>query len=535
MARRSGPSRMTSVPITAIGSGAKVMDLFPLPMPLFILARAVRWVVKHWWVVAVLASAVFLDWYWSILILISLPVLIYVYLYAHNLHHSPAAVARAALRFARVRLRWRRACEAAELNDGVRRPRLTGRKRAPRIVNTRGTSLEFTLNLSRVSKTVRDLEDGKDYVAATLDARRSRVHRLTPGIARLTLEWERKLNHSAVANPVDQIHSTQLPRIELDQDVFVELDTSMLVVGESGAGKSNLTWFMLNELNKLGLNYRLYVIDPKKVELAELVDSPYTVVYSDSASGGDEVIRRFKDDMMATFDRMKQAHVRRVEFDTDNALNILIIDELLLCKAARQGIDGPLGEILSAGRAAGFICIGNSQLGQVDAISRLRDLFPQRVCMATKSVHLTNATLGPNAEERGARCTEITEKGVGYVFTDFTNAFQRFKPPFVDDIHTVAQGQVWEPVQSTKTFGRSKRCYTYRLYDRHAVLLYVGKALNPNKRIREHIDQPFYEAIDHGKTVIRRYPSEQAAFEAETEAIENEHPRYNLVHSKHPY
>ena len=533
MAKRSGPRRMTSIPITAIGSGAKVSDLIPMPIPVFVIVRTLRWLVKHWWISLIVFAYFFMDWRYVVLFVLSLPVLIFAYVYLNNRHHSPRAVVRASLRLARVRLSWRRACEAADLNDGLRIPRLIGWKRPPRIVNDQGTALEFTLNLARVSKTVRDIEDGKDYVAATLDARRTRVHRLTPGIARFTIEWEKRLHRSAVANPRDQIHATQLPRIELDQDVLLELDTSLLVVGESGSGKSNLTWYVFNELNKNGINYRVYAIDPKKVELAELVDGKYTIAYSDAPSTTDSVIDRFYSDMMATFDRMKASGIRRIELNEQNPLNILVIDELLLCKAARLGIDGPLGEILSAGRAAGYICLANSQLGQVDAISRLRDLFPQRVCMAVKSADLTNAVLGPNAESRGARCTEITEKGVGYVFTDFTGSFQRFKPPFIEDVSIVAQGGVWEAPSSKRVFGRKRPCYTYRLYDKHSVLLYGGKALNPRKRIAEHKYEVFFNAIDHGKTVIRKYPSEDAAFEAEQEMIENEHPRYNLIHSKH--
>jgi hypothetical protein len=525
--------RTYSVPLTALGSGARVMDLFPIPIWLFVPFRITKWCFRHWWLFGTVIAYLFLDWRLALAILLSFPLWIFGYLYLHNRHHTPSAVARAAFRLARTRLAWARACEAAELNDGRRRPRLVGWKRHPRIANEHGSALEFTLNLARIGKTVKHLEDSKDYIAASLSARRSRVNRLTPGVGRLTIEWERKAHRSAVANPANQIVTSQLPKLELDQDVFIELDTSLLVVGESGAGKSNLTWYMLNELNKLGVPYRLYVIDPKKVELADLVDSPYTVAYADTSAGADQVIDKFNADMMRTFERMKALGIRYYTIGPEFPLNLLIIDELLLCKAARQGIDGPMGEVLSSGRAAGYICVANSQLGQVDAISRLRDLFPQRVCMANKSPDLTNATLGPHAEQRGARCSEITEKGVGYVHTDFTNNFQRFKPPYVDDVRTVALGGVWEPTQFTGLLGRKKRSvwYTYRLYDRFAILLYVGKAANPNKRIPQHKDQPFWDAIDHGKTVIRRYPSEEAAFEAEQEAIENEHPRFNLIHN----
>lgn len=451
---------MTSVPLTALTSGARITDLFALPVWLWIPYRMVRWIFRHWYVALILTTMWFMPWQYVLISILSLPLILFTYVYAHNPRHRPTAVARAALYLSRARMNWRRACESAELTDGPRSPRLVALwpSRPPRIANETGTSLTFTINLARVGLTVNNLEDNKDYIAAALDARRTRIHRLTPGVAKFTIEWEKRLSRSVVANPTHQINTTQLPRVELDQDVFLELDTSLLVVGESGSGKSNLTWVILNKLNELQVHYRLYVIDPKKVELAELVDSPYTVAYSDMPSTIDSVIDRFYDDMMATFERMKENKERMVQLGERNPLNILVIDELLLCRQAHKGIDSHLGEVLSAGRAAGFIVIADSQLGQVDALSRIRDLFPQRICMAVKSEELTTAVLGPKAEARGARCTEITEKGVGYVFTDFTGAFQRFKPPFIADVFTVAQGGFYQeaPVQNTFGWGRRK-------------------------------------------------------------------------------
>lgn len=458
MARSNNSRRVTHVPLTAVGSGARLLDLFPLPVWLFIPLRFVVWVLRHWYIAAVLCGVLFLPWYWLVLIVLSLPVTIYSYLYWHNRTRTPDAVARASLYLARARVNWPRACEAAELNDGPRRPRLFGHRRPPKIANDRGTAIEFTLNLARVGLTVKALEEGKDYVAATLDARRTRVHRITPGVAKFTIEWEKRLGASAVANPVHQINSTQLPRVELDQDVPIELDTSILVVGESGSGKSNLTWDILNELNLLRheqvLDYRLHVIDPKKVELADLVESPFIEAYADNPKDADAVIGSFYKSMMDTFERMKEAKLRQLPLSMENPLRILVIDELLLIRQANKGVDSELGEILSAGRAAGHIVIANSQLGQVDAISRLRDLFPQRVCMAVKSADLTNAVLGPNAESRGARCSEIAEKGVGYVFTEYSGAFQRFKCPYIGDVEMVAQGGYFQTPNRKKLFGR---------------------------------------------------------------------------------
>jgi S-DNA-T family DNA segregation ATPase FtsK/SpoIIIE len=450
MARNRGdlsPTRTHKVPLTAMSSGARLPDLIPLPLPVFLLWRTIRFFIKRWWFTLILMAYVFMPWWFALITIFVYPTLLYLWVWWHNPNHNVVAVFRATLHYARARLGWRTACESAELNLGHKRPYLGSLKYPPKIASRNGNALTFRLNMKRVGLRVQDLEESRDYVAASLGARRTRVIRLTPGIANFTLEWENNLNQSIVANPSDQINSTQLPRIELDQDVMVELDTSILVVGESGSGKSNLTWNILNALNEHNVPHRDYVLDPKKVELAELMDGRYTKQYADNQDDFQRVIEQFHRDMLSTFSEMKRDGIRRIQLSDENPLHILIADELLLLRAAKDGIDGPLGEILSAGRAAGYIVIANSQLGQVDAISRLRDLFPQRVCMAVKSDDLVNAVLGPKAFERGARCTEITEKGVGYIYTEFAGAFQRFRPPYIDDrgIKQIAMGEVWRP------------------------------------------------------------------------------------------
>lgn len=388
-----------------------------------------------------LASTNRISWLWFPVSLLSLPTLALGVVWWHNRTRPVRAIVVGTARWAVARLRWKRACEVAELTDGPRKPRLG----VPTIADDRGNALQFRLNLQRIGLVVNDLEGSKDYLVSALGARRSRIYRVMPGVANLTIEWERNLSRSSVANPKNDINSSQLPRVELDQDVLIELDTSILVVGESGSGKSNLSWFILNEFNRNAIPYRLFVVDPKKVELAELLDSPNTRAYADDSRSADEVIAKFHQSMMDTFEAMKATKTRRVLITEANPLNVLLIDEVLLCKAFREGLDGPLGEILSAGRAAGYIVVANSQLGQVDAISRLRDLFPQRICLAVKSSDLVSAVLGPSAEARGARCTEITQKGVGYIYTDHSGSFQRFHPPFISDIAAVARGEYWDP------------------------------------------------------------------------------------------
>lgn len=450
---RSKTGRVTNVPPTAITSGAKLTDFIPLPLPLFIAYRFFAFWLKHWYVGGLIFLYLWVGWEWFLLMMLTVPILFLAFVWGNNKEQSFGTIIRAAVRLGYSRRLWKRTVEAGGLNNGPYKPYLYTLKRPPKIANHRGTSIVFTLSLSRVGKTVSHLENAQEYIVAGLNARRSRVKRLTPGVAELTVEWDpgRSVPWNPIRVPnvdVDPNAVTQLPTVSLDEDVELELDTSLLVVGESGSGKSNLTWNFLNSLNANKVPYRLNVIDPKAVELAELENCPYTKMYVDRARDSSKVIDAFHNQMEDVLSEMKRNGVRKVEIGEQHPLHILIIDELLLLGRTVVGqgqADTKLGEILSIGRAAGFIVIANSQLGQVDVIGRIRDLFPQRICMAVKSADLTNAVLGPHAESRGARCTEITEKGVGYVYTDRMGNFERFRPPLIADVRIVARGGVYTP------------------------------------------------------------------------------------------
>lgn len=446
-------SRVTNVPITAIGSGARLSDLIPLPLPVFVAIKLSVWLFHHWYYVLFVALAYYLHPLVSLLVALLFPLAFVLYIARHNRHIQPASAAmlRASWYVLQARRRWVGACHTGQLNSGPQVPTLLSFKRIflpsalvptrpPYIANPRGTAITFTVDMAKAGKTVQSLEEGQENVTAFLRARRSRVVRVTPGIAKLTIEWEKAPKASILSNPKDLIHSSQLPTIQLDQDVELELDTSLLVVGESGSGKSNLTWHMLNGLNENCIPYRLSVIDPKQIELADLQDGPNTIAYVDRAKDALPLVERFHHEMMERLSMMKAKKLRKIEISQEFPLNILVVDELLAMKNVLKGgdTDTPFGEILFMGRAAAYIVVANSQLGQKDVIGQIRDLFPQRACLATKSADLTNAVLGPQAEQRGAKCSEITLKGEGYMYTDSHGSFQRFRPPLITDTKSVA-------------------------------------------------------------------------------------------------
>lgn len=448
--RRNKPERTVHVKNTALTSSATVLDQFGLPLWLYIPWRVILWFKHHWFIFAIAAAFLFLGRWWALVVLLLMPLLLVLYVQITNPGRSFTAILRASWLIFQIRRKWREACQKAQLDDVGKAPRLLGiiHHRPPKILNARGTSLEFLVRLQRVGLIVEHLEENRDYLVGFLGARKARVIRVDPATARLIFDFGRQAqSRPELGTGGDHI----LPRVELDQEVWLELETSILVVGESGMGKSNLTWFILNELNRLKIHRRLYVCDPKKVELAELIDSPDIACYADDITDMDWCIDRFYQEMMDTFFRMKKKRLRRAPIGPDWPLHILIIDELLLCDQARKGVDSNLAKVLTAGRAAGFFVIADSQLGQVDALSRIRDLFPQRICMRVTSGDLVNAVLGPKSEERGARCTEISEKGVGYIFTEFSGSFARFQLPFMIDVEAIARGEYWQLSQTTST------------------------------------------------------------------------------------
>ena len=73
----------------------------------------------------------------------------------------------------------------------------------------------------------------------------------------------------------------------------------------------------------------------------------------------------------------------------------------------------------------------------------------------------------------------------------------------------------------------SRPAAVYRLYDEAGTLLYIGSAYDPAKRSRAHRDKPWWPLV------VRRedewHPTREAAYIAETEAIEEGTPPGNKI------
>jgi len=71
----------------------------------------------------------------------------------------------------------------------------------------------------------------------------------------------------------------------------------------------------------------------------------------------------------------------------------------------------------------------------------------------------------------------------------------------------------------------NERTYLYRIYGRHRLLLYVGIALEPERRLQQHCHKRWYP--DVAEITMRVYPTRTAAGEAEQRAVKAEQPVWN--------
>jgi predicted GIY-YIG superfamily endonuclease len=74
----------------------------------------------------------------------------------------------------------------------------------------------------------------------------------------------------------------------------------------------------------------------------------------------------------------------------------------------------------------------------------------------------------------------------------------------------------------------TKQTSVYRLFDADGDLLYVGIAGNPGRRFEQHrADKPWWGEVS--RIDLEHWPTRQEAAEAESQAIREESPRYNIA------
>jgi predicted GIY-YIG superfamily endonuclease len=551
-----GSNRVTVVDAWTPGGGGKLRDLFKWPPVLILVGRLFLWLLCHWLLTGqiVLYSVMWSlsgAWQMGIVALCALWVIMGGFWYLKAGRGVPPAelwrTGKQLWNLRRIRAMWHIACAHAGITS-----RLDGR--APRMQQVRliPSGIEALVPCGKVGRTADEVVSGAKTIAATIGANHVSVSELSPGLARLVLNWgdptSREITLADIPTPIDGLIS-----FALDPDsrpVGIDFNRSLLLVGETGSGKSNVIWSLLAGLNEAGIPYRLRIIDPAGgVELALLEGRPRVKVYCDRGNLAEAIINGAHEAMGARLSWMRaNGIIDLTEEDPDeqNPLDITIIDELLLLgETIKKGVLSPFGELLSVGRKARYVIWACSQLSQVDTLGRIRDLFSQRMCLATKSREMTEAALGPSAEAMGAKCSKITTPGVGYQYVDGQRGYTRFRSVHIPKTGTerlqIAQGkapgvihaEAAAVVQQQKDLF-AKRTALYRLYAKESgKLLYVGITTNPNTRFKEHAaDKPWWTDVDQPNTKIAWYRNRRQAMVAEEKAIKSEDPVFNVVHAK---
>lgn len=552
MAKRRRPQTVHVRNPWATGTVGSMMELIrflkrhPFESALAIIERIVRWMIRHYRLTLSAATGI-LAWRYTYVDaaigILATTILIYIgakYWKEWKNFPSPTfwGLTQGLWRMGRVRRKWEKASKAAGFTT---KPRLKKLEASPNGVNG-------TVVTSNVGTSISKLVEGSDEIASIFRANDCKFDFVKPGEANMHVVWGDPTTRLLTLHDIEQSADNKTVGFGLDPDgypVSISLTTSLLIVGESESGKSNALWAIIGGLLAKDIPFRVRVIDPAGgVELNRLQThlSPLCLSYTDSAVDIDQLVVYTQHAMYQRMEAMKERNDRKHEPTVEEPLEILLIDELLLLK--NHDAQSPLAEIVSTGRKASHIVIALSQLSQVDALGRVRDLFPQRICMATKSSDMTDSVLGPGAERDGAKCSRISKgsPGVGYYYHIDRRVFTRFRTPEVLDAEAdlIAKGHFPErrqikrrpargPKNNRHSLAKRKTC-VYRLFDKTGTLLYIGKTVNPNQRFKQHAEeQIWWPQVDMSKTQIVWYPNWDWAGKVEVASIKAERPRFNII------
>jgi hypothetical protein len=535
-----------------VGGNGELRDAFPMPPWLFLTGKYVWWVVSHPFHVGVfvltLWAWVSTGWLLSVAVLAATGLL---YVLGAGLIGgrgvTPPPSWRERLigvwRLWWLRRRWPIACEAGGILT-----RRGGQALPVRRKRIEPSGVSFLVMNGKGGRTVEDVRKATEGLAAVLGCDSIGVVGEGASACSVQLSWGdptmRELTFADLPGSPFKYASFGVARDGSAATLATYL--SVLICGLAGSGKSNLIWALLAGLLRDRVPFALTVIDPAGgVELHYLREAEFTKKYVEKVKDIKPAIAGLKDAMRARLHAMQERGVRFHEPTEAEPLRILLIDELLLmADILKEGANSDLAEILFTGRKAGYIVVACSQLTQVDAIGRIRDLFVQRVCLATKSREMTEAVLGPGAEAEGARCSKITEAqaGVGYLMSGEKRQFIRFRAVYIsdDEARLISQGQLPSTMGVVRTPKglnakyqalRKKKTAVYwipRVGDGRVI--YVGIGVNPNERIPEHKNDWWWAQADQSKIRVRWYKDRDTALSVEKQQIKLLKPEGNDIH-----
>lgn len=414
-----------------------------------------------------------------------------------------------------------------------------------------------------VVKTGAALESAAPDIAAGMFCDRVRVRPLRASYAALTFEWGAHLAQEYTLHDVPEPSiNAGWPRnvafgvTEDGGPAELVANLSTLIGGVAGSGKSSAAWAIIAGYLKAQIPIRVRVLDPGELEFASLkkaleahsadeskpsICHQYVTETSQVGEAFEQTLRAMNARKAAM--RERDDGTREHEPTEAEPLDILVIDELLpyVDKLKSAGVNHPIGQLVYIGRKYGFLVIACTQVGQADALGRVRDLFPQRICFRTKNRHMTEAVLGESAESDGARCSgiDIADRGVCYLEVPGVKGYLLARSAYVSNKETVPLAAGLLPAKPTEAAvlrERRNRKPTglYRHYghasDGTPVLLYVGISNRPDIREDQHeADKPWWPWVDLELSELETYPKRSLAETAELEAIAAERPVFNVI------
>lgn len=339
--------------------------------------------------------------------------------------------------------RWTEVMEACDL---YKEHKASGRTRVPRLVKLQAVTPSIDLLTVQLclGVSLRKFLNSVDELTPALDAEQLKITKV-PGkpklikivVVRRNPFEDVEVEATEIPDDVSEVDFRGLPIGENELADVVTMDllgNHLLVYGRMGAGKAGGLWNLLRAMGPAIREEHVYVdgIDPKIVELEpgrkvfrRLVTDPKDFL---------PLITEFRDRMNHRKDQLKAAGLRKVPGVTkEYPLQVLMMDELLMVIALSEDakeIVKLLIEIMSQGRALGFVVCGYIQAAEKDVLS-IRDFFTRRICLAASAASHVDMVLGDGMRDRGALADQImlpNEAGVGYlVCSDFKATGKGFK------------------------------------------------------------------------------------------------------------
>jgi len=355
--------------------------------------------------------------------------------------------ARCWLRGGALRRRWGRACAAAGLvNASGDGPRIRWVRPVPGGLVLR---LRLAPGMSRA-----DVERQLPRMTASMGAHQARVRHDGPRADRLRILLIRRETLGRIVRPAP----LSGPPHELDSVVVGSREDGrpwrlrvrgrhILVAGATGAGKGSVLWSLIRALAPAvhaGL-VQIIACDPKGgMELA--FGRP---LYRAFGTNAEQIAVLLEDAVERLRERTGRLAGRtRLHVPTvAEPLVVVIVDEIAALTAyvqdtaLRKRITSALAELLTQGRAPGFVVVGAVQDPRRDVLA-VRDLFPEKVCLRVATASEVDMVLGAGAREAGALADQIPidTPGVAFARSEDDPEPGRVRAAYVDDptIHATA-------------------------------------------------------------------------------------------------